>query len=319
MSTPSRPRIVCLVGPTASGKSALALELAARLGGEIVSADSRQVYRHLDVGTAKPTGAERARVPHHCLDLVEPDERFDAARFRAAAAAAIAEIHLRGRAALVVGGTGLYLRVLLRGLCPAPPRVPALRAVLDRLVTERGAPSLHRRLAALDPTAARRIDPRDGVRIVRALEVGLASGRRLSEWQARHRFADTPYDALVIGLARSVAELDARIAARARQMVEAGFLEEVRALRARGFGPEAPGLGAVGYREMLTCLDGRGDLVQGLAAAVRATRRFAKRQRTWFRREADISWRHPERDRARIEAEVEEFLAGEGRPASARA
>ena len=315
----TRPRLVCLVGPTASGKSALALELAERLGGEIVSADSRQVYRRLDIGTAKPTRAERARVPHHCLDLVEPDEPFDAARFRGVAAAAIAEIHRRGRAALVVGGTGLYLRVLLRGLCPAPPRVPALRAVLERQVAEQGAPSLHRRLATLDPAAAGRIDPRDAVRIVRALEVGLASGRRLSEWQARHRFAETPYDALVIGLARGVAELDARIAARARRMVEAGFLEELRALRARDFGPGAPGLGAVGYRELLACLDGGSDLAQGLAAAVRATRRFAKRQRTWFRREADVVWRHPERERARIEAEVEEFLAGAARPASARA
>src|SRR2546428_203759 len=205
-------RLVCIVGPTASGKSALALDLAERLGGEIVSADSRQVYRDLEIGTAKPTAAERARVPHHCLDLVAPGEAFDAARFRDAARAAIADIVRRGRVALVVGGTGLYVRALLGGLCPAPPRVTALRAAL----AEEAAPALHRRLRALDPAAAARIAPGDRVRIVRALEVALVSGVPLSRWQAEHRFGEPAYDALLIGLARPTAELDARLAARAR-------------------------------------------------------------------------------------------------------
>src|SRR5437667_364209 len=205
-------RLVCIVGPTASGKSALALDLAERLGAEIVSADSRQIYRDLDIGTAKPTAAERARVRHHCLDLVAPGEAFDAARFRDVARAAIADIERRGRAALVVGGTGLYVRALLGGLCPAPPRAPALRATL----AQEDAPALHRRLGVLDPVAAARIAPTDARRIVRALEVALVSGVPLSRWQAEHRFAEPAYDALVIGLARPTAELDARIAARAR-------------------------------------------------------------------------------------------------------
>src|SRR5439155_336627 len=158
-------RLVCIVGPTASGKSALALDLAERLGGEIVSADSRQIYRDLDIGTAKPTAAERAHVPHHCLDLVAPGEAFEAARFRDVAHAAIADVVRRGRVALVVGGTGLYVRALLGGLCPAPPRAPALRAAL----AHQPAPALHRRLRALDPAAAARIAPGDRVRIVRAL------------------------------------------------------------------------------------------------------------------------------------------------------
>jgi tRNA dimethylallyltransferase len=311
----SRPRIVCLVGPTASGKSALALALAERLGGEIVSADSRQVYRRLDVGTAKPTAAERARVPHHCLDLVEPEELFDVARFRAAAAAAVDAVRRRGRTALVVGGTGLWVRVLLHGLCPAPPRVPALRRVLGRMVAAEGAPALHRWLAALDPAAAARIHPRDAVRAVRGVEVALATGVPLSRWQAEHRFAEIPYDALTIGLARPTPELDARIAARAAAMLAAGFLDEVRALRDAGVAPEAPGLAAVGYREMLACADGRTSVEEALAATVLATRRFAKRQRTWFRREPDVHWRHPERDRARIADEVERFLAHGARPA----
>src|SRR5437762_2732486 len=259
-------RLVCIVGPTASGKSALALDLAERLGGEIVSADSRQVYRDLEIGTAKPTAAERARVRHHCLDLVAPGEAFDAARFRDVARAAIADIERRGRAALVVGGTGLYVRALLGGLCPAPPRAPALRATL----AQEDAPALHRRLGVLDPVAAARIAPADARRIVRALEVALVSGVPLSRWQAEHRLAEPAYDALVIGLARPTAELDARIAARARAMLEAGFLDEVRALGRRGLGAAAPGLSAGGYRELLACGEGLADLATARRAPPRA-------------------------------------------------
>jgi tRNA dimethylallyltransferase len=301
-----RPRIVCVVGPTASGKSALALELAERVGGEIVSADSRQVYRGLDVGTAKPTAAERRRVVHHCVDLVDPGEPFDAARFRAAADAAIADIAARGRVALVVGGTGLYVRVLLRGLCPAPPRAPEVRAALERDVLVEGPPALHARLAAVDPDVAARVGRHDARRIVRALEVALTSAIPLSRWQAAHGFRERPYDALVLGLARPVAELDDRIASRARAMVAAGFLDEVRRLHARGFAPDA-----VGYREMLACVTGGCDVDAALAATVLATRRFAKRQRTWFRREPGVVWRHPERERASIAAAVDAFVAGE--------
>jgi tRNA dimethylallyltransferase len=299
-------RIVCLVGPTASGKTELAVELAERFDGEIVSADSRQVYRHLDIGTAKPTQAERARVPHHGLDLVEPDTVFDAARFRTAAAEAIADIARRGRIPFVVGGTGLYLRVLLNGLCPAPPRAPALRA---SLAAERPE-ALHRRLAALDPVSAARLAPRDTVRVVRALEVVLTSGVPLSAWQARHRFAERPYESLEIGLARPRAEREARITARAHAMVDAGFLDEVRALRTRGIPLSAPGFAAVGYREMGACLDGQLDVAGALAATIVATRRLAKRQRTWFRGQSGLRWRHPEDDRAFIVTEVEDFLAG---------
>ena len=304
----SRPRIVCLVGPTASGKSALALDVAERVGAEIVSADSRQLYRGLDVGTAKPTAAERARVPHHCLDLVDADDVFDAARFREAAAAAIAGVVGRGRPVLVVGGTGLYVRVLLHGLCPAPPRAPALRDVLLDRMNARGRPAMHRALATVDPEAARRIGPQDGVRLVRALEVALATGTPLSRWQSRHGFAEAPYDALLIGLARPTPDLDRRIAMRAETMLAAGFLDEVRHLRAQGVDAGARALRAVGYREMLACLEGRLDRDGALAATVLATRQFAKRQRTWFRREPGIRWRHPEGDRDLVFREIEGFL-----------
>ena len=314
----SRPRLVCIVGPTASGKTALALELADRFGGEIVSVDSRQAYRGLDVGTAKPTPAECRRVRHHCLDLVEPGEPLDASRYRRAAAEAIAEIQRRGRVAFAVGGTGLYLRVLLGGICAAPPPLPALRAALARSAGDEGPAALHARLAALDPVAAARIHPHDGVRLVRALEVALASGRPLTAWQEAHRFADRPYETLLLGLARPVAELDARIAARAEAMVAAGFVDEVRALAARGLPADAPGLEAVGYRQMRDHLDGRRSLAEAVAATVLATRRFAKRQRTWFRREPGVLWGHPEEERTRLAGEVETFLAGDASAASIR-
>ena len=245
----TRPRLVCLVGPTASGKTELALELAESADAEIVSADSRQVYRHLDIGTAKPTAADRRRVPHHCLDVVEPDESFDAARFRTAASDALADVARRGHPGLVVGGTGLWVRVLLRGLCPAPAAVPAVRAALYALAERCGVEELHRCLAVMDPPAAARIRPRDAVRLVRALEVAFSSGRRLSVWQAAHAFGDAPYDVLLLGLAVPVPELNARIAARARDMVAAGFADEVAALRAH-VGDDAPAWASVGYREM---------------------------------------------------------------------
>lgn len=310
------PRVVCVVGPTASGKTSLAIELAEALGGEVVSADSRQVYRRMDIGTAKPTPEERHRVRHHCLDLIDPAEAFDAARFRAAASRALDDVSARGRVPLVVGGTGLWVRVLLRGLCPAPPRAPAVRAALRALAARRGANELHRHLAAIDPVAAGRLHPRDIVRVERALEVAFASGRRLSDWQAAHRFADAPYDALVVGLARDAPDLDACIAARAQRMVAAGFPDEVRRLRASGLADGAPAWASVGYREMRAHVDGVCDLDAAIGALVLGTRRFARRQRTWFRGEPGILWRHPVRDRERVLSEAAGFLARGERPAA---
>jgi len=301
-----RPRIVCLVGPTASGKTALAIDLAERLDAEIVSADSRQVYRGMDVGTAKPTAAERARVPHHALDLVEPDELFDAARYRAAALAAIGDVQRRGKQALVVGGTGLYLRALRFGLCPAPPRVPRLRAALQAWAAREGVPALHRRLGLVDPVAAGRIHVNDAVRIVRALEVALATGRRLSDWQRTHGFAEPSVDALVLGIAVDMPALDVRIAARVDAMLATGWLDEVRALVARGYPHDAPVWRTLGYGDMRAVVEGRTDLATARAACVLATRRYAKRQRTWFRHEADVQWREPNADA--IAADAHAFL-----------
>lgn len=310
----SRPRVVCIVGPTASGKTDLALALGETLGAEVISADSRQVYRGLDVGTAKPTADERARVPHHGLDLVEPTETFDVARFRAVADAAIVDIAARGRPIVVAGGTGLWVRVVCRGLCPAPPRAPRIRAALRAIAARAGVPELHRMLAAVDPAVATRVHPNDPIRCERGLEVALASGRRLSAWQEAHRFADAPYDTLVLGLAVPPPVLAARIAARTGAMLAAGFLDEVRALRARGVPDAAPAWNAVGYRELRAHLDGTLTLDEAVAATVRATTRFARRQRTWFRAEPDVVWRDPAAERDRLLAEAAAFLRDGARP-----
>jgi tRNA dimethylallyltransferase len=315
----SRPRVVCIVGPTASGKTALALALGARIGVEVVSADSRQVYRGLDVGTAKPTPGERARVPHHAIDLVEPTETFDVARFRDVADAAIADVVARGRAPLVVGGTGLWVRVVCRGLCPAPPRAPHVRAALRAIAARAGVPELHRLLTVVDPPLAARVHPNDPVRSERGLEVAFASGRRLSAWQEAHRFAETPYDTLVLGLAVPPDVLAARIAARADAMLAGGFLEEVRTLVTRGVPETAPAWNAVGYRELRAHLAGTTTLAEATAALVRATTRFARRQRTWFRAEPDVVWRDPAAEWERLLDEAAQFLATGRRPRVANA
>jgi tRNA dimethylallyltransferase len=309
----TRPRLVGLVGPTAAGKTDLALELAERVGAEVVSADARQIYRRLDIGTGKPVAAELARVPHHCLDLADPTERFDVARYRAAATEAITTVAGRGRHALLVGGTGLYVRALLRGLCGGTPARPDLRRALE--ASEAATPgTLARWARRLDPVAAARIHPHDGVRLVRAIEVALTTGRPLSERQEAHAFADAPYDVLLIGLDVPTAVLDARIATRVAAMVDAGWLDEV--VRLAGEIPaDAPAWRTLGYPEMRAVARGRLDLAAAIAATVSGTRRFAKRQRTWFRRETGLVWRDPERERARILDEAEAFLVAKPRDA----
>ena len=291
---------VAIVGPTAAGKSEVALALAAEIGGEIVSADSRQVYRCLDIGTAKPSAAERASVPHHLLDVVDPDVTFDAARYRELAHTAVEAIHARGRPVIICGGTGLYLRALLRGLFRGPARSPELRARLHALEERDGPGALHRLLTAADPAAAARLHPHDLLRVVRALEVLELTGRPISAWQAEHRFGDRGVRALVLGCARPREELAARIEVRCRAMLAAGLLDEIRGLWARGYGPELPSLRSVGYGEMGAYLRGECDRASAFDAFARATRRLAKRQRAWFRAESAILWFHPDRDRTAL-------------------
>src|SRR5262245_6599432 len=289
-SVPNSAPIIALVGPTGAGKTSLSLELAQRLDAEIVNCDSRQVFRFLDVGTAKPTAAERSALPHHLFDVVDPDQPFDCARYRALALAAIADIRGRGKRVVLVGGSGLYLKVLRYGLAPAPPRNASLRARLSALEeAEPGA--LHARLAAVDAASAARLHRRDRVRLIRALEVCELTGRPLSAWQAEHAFRDAELDCRVIGLRMERGALYARLDARCREMIERGLLDEVRALWQRGFGPDLPPLRSIGYREVGLHLQGRCDLPSALAAMQRATRQFAKRQLTWFRADPTVEWR----------------------------
>jgi tRNA dimethylallyltransferase len=284
--------MIALVGATASGKSALALALAERIGAEIISCDSMQVYRELDIGTAKPTAAERARVRHHLVDLLAPDEPFSAARFVAHADEAIAAISGRGRRVLVVGGTGLYLRALRFGLIEAPARDDALRAAL--MAEERTHPGrLWRRLNEVDPGAARRIAPADEVRIVRALEVFTLTGVPLSRHHAaHHRRPRHPLAVLVLDPPLEV--LRPRIAARARAMLAGGLVDETRAVVAR-YGEGLRALDAVGYREVAAHLAGRLPARALEGAIVAATVRYARRQRTWFNKEPD-AMHHPDVD-----------------------
>jgi tRNA dimethylallyltransferase len=281
--------IIAVVGPTGVGKTELALQVAEQLGAEIVNADSRQVYRYLDIGSAKPTPAQQARVSHHLLDVVNPDEPFDCARYRELALPAIADIEARQRRVLLVGGTGLYLKVLMGGLFPGPARDPDLRRQLE--ADEQAAPGcLHERLQRLDAASARRLHPHDRVRIVRALEVALLTPRPISVWQAQHAFSDRRLRIVPIGLTLERALLCERINTRCNAMIEAGLIDEVRGLWERGFGADLPPLRSIGYGEIGTFLRGEMTLDAALEHMARATRQLAKRQLTWFRRTPGLRW-----------------------------
>lgn len=276
--------MIAIVGPTASGKSALAMRVAERLGGEIVSADSRQVYRGMDIGTAKPTVQERARVPHHLVDMVDPGERYDVLRYQRDARAALATIRARGHVALVVGGTGLYVRALLDGLdLGSLPHDPAVRARLE----SEDPTTLHDRLRAIDPEAAARVDARNRRRLVRYLEVATIAGGPVP----RVRGAQIP--ALRIGLQPPRETLVAAIERRVRAMLDAGVLEETRALVARGIDPRLPSMSAHGYVHWAAHLRGEIDLETAIALTSRDVRAYSRRQMTWFRRDPDIRWFDP--------------------------
>ena len=287
----NRPPLLVVVGPTAVGKTAVAVRLAELTAIEVVSADSRQVYRGLDIGTGKPTPDERAVVAHHLLDVVEPGERYHAARFRSDARAAIADIHARGRLPVVVGGTGLYVRALLKGLTPAPPADPALRAELETIARAHGSPALHARLAALAPDAARRLHPNDRVRVVRAIEIhtrgaGAAAGAPDGNWSGPAH----AWRLVMIGLGRDRAALNAAIAARAHAMLARGMMDEVRRLLEAGHDPERPPMDGIGYRPLALAARGGLPVAEALRLMIRDTTRYAKRQMTWFAREPEIRW-----------------------------
>lgn len=287
---PEPPPVLAIVGATATGKSALALELAEALDGEIINADALQVYRGFDIGTAKPGAEERARIPHHLIDILEPHERYSAGDFARRAAEAIDEIRSRGRLPVVVGGSGLYLRALFEGLSPIPPGDPEVRRRLRERLEAEGLPALAAELRERDPETAARLPPGDTQRILRALEVSLVSGEPLSAYISRQPFGAQRIEAVRVGLTLPRGILYDQIAGRVAQMVQGGWVEEVASLLSRGLSPGLPAFQAIGYRQLVQYLEGTWSLDRAIAETIQATRRFAKRQETWFRRETDITW-----------------------------
>jgi tRNA dimethylallyltransferase len=288
-----KPRVAALVGATASGKTALVLALAQGLGAEIVNADSLQVYRELDIGTAKPTFEERALVPHHLIDVADPPESYDAARFCREGRAVLGDLTQRGVPPLVVGGTGLYLKALLSGLFAEGEPAPEVRDRVRRDLADLGLPALYASLIHLDPATASRLHPHDTYRIVRALEVMAATGKPLSQFIAAHRFRDVPYAVLKLGLLIPRDELYRRIELRVELMLEAGWLDEIEGLLRR-YPLDLKPLQALGYRHLINYLTGRWSWEEALTLLIRDTRRYAKRQLTWFGSDPEVRWFNPD-------------------------
>jgi tRNA dimethylallyltransferase len=288
-----KPRVAALVGATASGKTAVAIALSQRIGAEIVNADSLQIYRELDIGTAKPTREERGAVPHHLIDVANLPEPYDAARYCREGREVLADLQGRRVPPLVVGGTGLYLRALLAGLFAEGEPAAGVRERLREELENLGLPTLYQRLLYLDPATADRLHPHDTYRIIRALEVMEATGKPLSEFIAAHRFQDAPYRVLKLGLALPREELYQRIESRVEIMLKQGWLEEVQGLLER-YPPDLKPLQALGYRHLINYLTGRWSWEEALTLLARDTRRYAKRQLTWFGSDKEIRWFAPD-------------------------
>ena len=304
------PLLVAIVGPTASGKTALSLTLAERFGGEIVNCDSVAVYREFEIGTAKPSAEERSRAPHHLLDIVAPDEVFTAGEYARRARAVLNEIKARGRLPIVVGGTGLYLRALLDGLSEGPQRSEELRERMRERVLERGPEHLHNVLRRLDPAAAERIHANDVSKVIRAVEVCLAARQPMTSLWESGREPLTGFRILRIGLDPEREALYARINERAAQMFEAGLLDETRAIMAR-YGDSARPLSSLGYKQARQLLNGEVDRETAIAAAQQGHRNYAKRQMTWFRREPGVKWLHGFGDETGVQSEALEWMERE--------
>ncbi len=282
--------VVLIVGPTAVGKSRIAVEVAKAFETEVLTADSRQVYRGMDVGTDKPASEERQAVPHRLIDLVDPGESFNAGLYRRQAIDEIERLYRDCRLPLVVGGTGLYVRTLLKGLCDAPQADPIVREALRQEAEDQGSDRLYARLVDVDPVIAARLHPRDESKVIRALEVYQLSGRRMSEFQQEHGFAERPFAALIIGLNRDRDVLYRRIEGRIDWQLAHGLIEETKRLLAQGYQRDSAAMKGLGYRQVAEHLAGEYDAAEMVRRFKRDTRHFSKRQMTWFRKEPGIQW-----------------------------
>jgi tRNA dimethylallyltransferase len=306
----SKPKVIVICGPTGSGKTAAAIPLAVRFKGEIISADSMQIYRYMDIGTAKPTRAEQQQVGHHLIDVAAPDESFSAARYADMARNVISRLQPEGTVPFVVGGTGLYIKALLKGLFPTEPVDPTVRSRLKKDAVVHGAAVLHRRLADCDPEAARRIQPNDTYRILRALEIYESSGRSISQLQSEHGFSEKPFSVLKIGLDIDRNRLYERINMRVDYMIRAGLLQEVKNLLGRGYAPTLKSMQSIGYRHLVDFIQGRLSWPEALRTFKRDTRRYAKRQLTWFKADSEINWIADE-NTTRMMQRINNFLTAE--------
>lgn len=282
--------LIAILGPTAAGKTGLGLTLARELDGEIINADALQVYRGLDIGTAKPSAEERAAAPHHLVDILDPEESYSAGEFVRRARPLIGEIRQRRRTPILVGGSGLYLRALLEGLSPIPQSDPEARRILEERCAREGLGALYEELCEVDPMTAGRLAPGDHQRILRALEVAASSGRTLASWIRQQPLGADRLGAVKLGLTLPRSILYDRIARRIDDMLEQGWVEEVEALLQRGVDPGVPAFQAIGYRQLVRYVGGDWSLQAAMEDTVRATRRYAKRQMTWFRQEKEVRW-----------------------------
>lgn len=308
-----RPLVV-LLGPTAVGKSRIAVQAAKRFGTEVLTADSRQVYRGMDIGTDKPTAAERQGVPHRLIDLADPDQAFNAGWYRQAALAEISRLYTARQLPFVVGGTGLYIRALVRGLCPAPSADPHVRAELMKIGREQGRDRLYAELVRFDPDSAARLHPNDEAKVIRALEVYRLTGQPMSAMHRRHGFQEAAFTTLLIGLQRPKEALYRRIEERIDWQLAHGMVEETRALIDRGYGRHLGAMKGLGYRHVSAYVAGEYDHAEMVRRFKRDTRHFAKRQMTWFRKEPGVVWvsvgedESLERTVDRVVALIEQFL-----------
>jgi tRNA dimethylallyltransferase len=286
-------KVIVICGPTGIGKTATAIEIAEACSAEIIGADSMQIYRHMDIGTAKPTAAEQTRIRHHMIDIIDPDSPFDAVRFAELARDTAAQLHDRGVLPLVVGGTGLYIKSFLYGMFESDPVDSKIRERLRREADERGIDSLYDRLRQCDPITADRLHPNDGYRILRALETFEATGKPISEYQNTHAFSGQHYDVLKIGLNMDRALLYERINQRVDAMIAAGFVDEVKKLLDAGYATDLKSMQSIGYRHIVDYLQGRLTREECSRTLKRDHRRYAKRQLTWFGADDEIIWKQP--------------------------
>ncbi|MDL1970574.1 MAG: tRNA (adenosine(37)-N6)-dimethylallyltransferase MiaA [Candidatus Desulfofervidaceae bacterium] len=303
----NKPKIIILTGPTGVGKTNLSLSLAQKFNAEIVNADSMQIYRYLDIGTAKPTPAERAIIPHHLIDIRNPDEDYDAAQFRDDADRVIKNIISQGKHPLIVGGTMLYLKVLTQGIFPSPPVDETLRQRLKQLAEEKGREWLHQYLTQIDPEAAHKIHPTDIVRLIRAIEVYELTGKPISWHQRQHGFQESPYDYLKICLHLPRETLYKRINQRVEFMFKQGLVTEVENLLKMGYTPDLKPLQAIGYRHVIAYLKGKWNIEKAKEVTKRDTRRYAKRQLAWWRQDKEVLWFEPQEKEA-IEQIIKQWL-----------